>query len=110
LGSLENGLTGSAQILYVKSMLDGIFALIFAASMGAGVVVSALPVLIYQGLISLGAVYLQPFFSEPMLNNVTALGGILIAAIGFNLLKLTTIRVANLLPGVFLIVVVMFCL
>jgi uncharacterized membrane protein YqgA involved in biofilm formation len=107
LGSLEDGLTGDPQILLIKSMLDGVFSLIFAASMGIGVLFSAFPVLLYQGLITWGAEYLQPFFTEALLNNVVALGGILIAAIGLNLLKLTNIRVANLLPGIFLLPAVM---
>jgi uncharacterized membrane protein YqgA involved in biofilm formation len=110
LGALENGLTGNPQLLLVKSMLDGIFSLIFSASLGVGVIFSAIPVLLYQGAISLGAGFLKPFFTEPLLGNVTALGGILIAGIGFNLLSLTAIRIANLLPGLFLLLIVMLCI
>lgn len=107
LGSLEDGLTHNPQILIVKSMLDGIFSIIFAASMGVGVLFSAIPVFIYQGTITLGATFIQPYMTEPMLNNITALGGLLIAGIGLNALGITRIRVANLLPGLFFIPLLM---
>jgi uncharacterized membrane protein YqgA involved in biofilm formation len=107
VGSLENGLTGNYQILLVKSMLDGIFSLLFAASMGVGVLFSAVPVFIYQGSISLGAGVIKPLLTDPMLNNITALGGILIAGLGFNIMGITRIRVANLLPGIILVPLLM---
>ncbi|HZK86434.1 MAG TPA: DUF554 domain-containing protein [Syntrophomonas sp.] len=108
LGSLEDGLTHNPQILIVKSMLDGIFSIIFAANMGVGVLFSAIPVFLYQGAITLGATFIKPFMTAPMLNNITALGGILIAGIGLNALGITRIRVANLLPGLFFIPLLMF--
>ena len=104
---MEDGLTGNYQILLIKSLLDGIFSIIFAASMGVGVLFSSIPVLLYQGAISLGAGFLKPLLSDPMLNNITALGGILIAGLGLNLLGLTRIRVANLLPGLILVPFIM---
>lgn len=107
VGSLQDGLTGNYEILLVKSMLDGIFSMIFAASMGVGVLFSAVPVLIYQGAISLGAGYIKPLLTDPMLNNITALGGVLIAGIGINALGIIRIKVANLLPGLFLVPVIM---
>lgn len=107
VGSLEDGLTHNYSILLVKSMLDGIFSIIFAASMGVGVLFSAVPVFLYQGAISLGAGFIKPLITDPMLNNITALGGILIAGIGFNTLGLTRIRVANLLPGLLFIPLIM---
>lgn len=107
VGALEDGLTGNYQILLVKSVLDGIFSIIFAASMGVGVLFSSLPVLLYQGAISLGAGFLKPLLTDPMLNNITALGGILITGLGLNLLGVTRIRVANLLPGLILVPFIM---
>lgn len=107
VGSLQDGLSHNYDILLVKSMLDGIFAMIFAASMGVGVLFSALPVLVYQGAISLGAGFIKPLLTDPMLNNITALGGVLIAGIGINALGITRIKVANLLPGLFLVPLVM---
>jgi len=107
VGSLQDGLTHNYDILLVKSMLDGIFAMIFAASMGVGVLFSALPLLIYQGAITLGAGYIKPLLTDPMLNNITALGGVLIVGIGINALGLMRIKVANLLPGLFLVPILM---
>ena len=107
VGALQDGLTGNYEILLVKSMLDSVFAMLFAASMGIGVLFSALPVLIYQGTISLGASFLKPLLTDPMLNNITALGGILIAGIGLNAMGVTRMKVANLLPGIFLVPVIM---
>ncbi len=103
VGSLQDGLTHNYEILLVKSMLDGIFAMLFAASMGVGVLFSAIPLFIYQGSISLAAGFIKPLLTDPMLNNITALGGVLIAGIGFNAMGITRIRIANLLPGLFLV-------
>lgn len=107
IGALEDGLTGNYQILLIKSMLDGIFSLIFAASMGVGVLFSAIPVFIYQGSISLASTFIKPILTDPMLNNITALGGVLIAGLGLNLIGVTRIRVANLLPGIFILPILM---
>lgn len=107
VGSLQDGLTHNYETLLVKSMLDGIFSMLFAASMGVGVLFSAIPVFLYQGAISLGAGFIKPLLTDPMLNNITALGGVLIIGIGTNALGITRIKVANLLPGLFLIPLVM---
>lgn len=107
IGALEDGLTGNYQILLIKSILDGIFALIFAASMGIGVLFSAIPVLIYQGSISLASTLIRPILTDPMLNNITALGGVLIAALGLNIIGITKIKVANLLPGIVVVPIIM---
>ncbi|HBK53960.1 DUF554 domain-containing protein [Syntrophomonas wolfei] len=108
LGALQDGLTHNYDILLVKSMLDGIMAMIFAASMGVGVLFSALPLLLYQGAISLGAGFLKPLLTDPVINNLTGLGGIIIAGIGLNTLGLARIRLANLLPGLLLVPLLMF--
>lgn len=107
IGSLEDGLHGNYQILLVKSMLDAIFSALFAASMGIGVIFSAIPVLIYQGSISLASGLIEPVLTDPMLNNITSLGGMIIAALGFNIIGVTGIRVANLLPGIFIVPIIM---
>lgn len=107
VGSLQDGLTHNYEILLVKSMLDGIFSMLFAASMGVGVLFSALPLFIYQGSISLTAGYIKPLLTDPMLNNINALGGVLIMGIGFNAMGVTRIKIANLLPGLFLVPIAM---
>jgi uncharacterized membrane protein YqgA involved in biofilm formation len=100
LGSIQDGLTGNYQILAVKSLLDGFGALAFSASLGVGVLFSTLVILVYQGGLSLLAAQAQSLLTTPMINEMTAVGGLLIMAIGFgSLLELRPIRVANYLPA-----------
>lgn len=104
MGSLESGLRANHNILFAKSMLDGISALVFASSMGIGVLVSAIPVLIYQGAITLGAGLLQGVLSPPVIAEMGATGGLLIVGIGINILEIKEIKVGNLLPAIFIAV------
>ncbi len=100
IGGLNSGLMGDHQILYAKSILDGMLSIFFATALGIGVAFSALPVFLYQGSIALLATSLAPLLSPAVLAEITATGGILILAIGLNLLGLTKIRVGNMLPAV----------
>lgn len=100
IGGLNSGLMGDHQILYAKSILDGMLSIFFATALGIGVAFSALPVFFYQGSIALLATSLAPLLSPAILAEITATGGILILAIGLNLLGLTKIRVGNMLPAV----------
>jgi len=102
VGALEDGLIGNYNVLKVKALLDGIFALVFSANYGVGVILSFLPVLIYQGSISLGAVWLQPILTPSMMNTITSLGGLIITALGLNIIGIAKIRIANLLPALLL--------
>lgn len=104
MGSLESGLKGNHNILYAKSMLDGISAIVFASSMGIGVLVSALPVFIYQGSITMAAGLLQGILSSQVIAEMGATGGLLILGIGFNILEIKEIKVGNLLPAIFIAV------
>jgi uncharacterized membrane protein YqgA involved in biofilm formation len=100
LGSIQDGLTGNYQLLAVKSVLDGFASIAFASSLGVGVLFSALPILLYQGGISLAATQIQPFFTNPMMIEMTATGGILLMAIAVSsLLEVKHIRTGNLLPA-----------
>jgi uncharacterized membrane protein YqgA involved in biofilm formation len=111
MGPLEGGLTGTYKILYVKSALDFVTSMILASSLGIGVLFSALPLLIYQGLITLLASGLDKFLTDTITLYMTATGGLLIVGIGVNILELKEINVANLLPAIFLAVfVTMFAL
>lgn len=105
VGSLESGLLGSHKTLFAKSVLDGISSIIFASSLGIGVMISAVSVLIYQGLITIGASFLKVILIDSVINNMTAIGGLLIIGLAFNVLGVTKIKVANLLPAVFLPIV-----
>jgi len=100
VGSLESGITGNHQTLFAKSVLDGISSIVFASSFGIGVALSSISVFIYQGIITMAASTLQGVLVESVINNMTAAGGLMIFAIGLNMLGITKIKVANLLPGI----------
>lgn len=102
VGSLESGLRGNHEILFSKSILDGISAIIFSSTLGIGVMFSAVSVLVYQGLITLCASFISPVLSEAVIANMTACGSLIIIGLGLNVLGVTKIKVANLLPAVFL--------
>lgn len=102
VGSLESGLTGNHQTLFAKSILDGVTSIIFASTMGLGVMFSGVAVFLYQGLITVTAVFMKSFLVPETIEQMTSVGGLLIMAIGFNMLKITTIRVGNLIPAIFL--------
>jgi len=102
VGSLEDGLTGNTATLFAKAILDGISAVIFAATMGIGVAFSALPVFIYQGTITLMAGVIKPWLTPDVISQTSLVGSILIMAIGINLLDLKRIKVGNMLPAIFI--------
>ena len=99
LGALEEGLQGKRNLLFVKSGLDGISAIIFAAKFGVGVIFSIFPMLIFQGGITVMAAYLKNGIKEIRLKLISAVGGALIIAIGLNVLEITSINIENLLPA-----------
>ncbi|GGI09668.1 membrane protein [Egicoccus halophilus] len=99
LGAIEDGLTGSIQLLSVKSVLDGFAALAFASALGLGVAFAAVPLLVYQGGLTLAAAALGPVATEVMIAAIGAVGGFLVIGIGLRLLDLRPIRVANFLPA-----------
>lgn len=101
VGSIQDGISGDASTLYVKSLLDGVSSVVFASTMGLGVAFSAIPVLLYQGTISLLAQFIQGFLTAPVIAEMTATGGILIMGIGIKMLDLKDIKVGNLLPSIF---------
>ena len=102
VGSLESGLAGNHRTLFAKAIIDGVAALIFASTLGRGVLFASVPVLVYQGAITLAAGLLRPLLTAAAVADMSAVGGLLIVAIGVNLLGIARIRVGNLLPAVFL--------
>ncbi len=100
VGALESGLTGNHDILFAKSSLDGISAIIFTSSLGIGVIFSFVPVLIYQGSITLMAGLLKPLLVPAVVSQMTSVGGLLIVAIGLNMLREKKIKIGNMLPAI----------
>jgi uncharacterized membrane protein YqgA involved in biofilm formation len=101
VGSMESGLTGNHQTLFAKSALDGLSSIIFSSIFGIGVLFSSISVFVYQGLITLTASLMKPFLIPPVINQMSGVGGLLIMAIGINLLEIKKIKVGNMLPAIF---------
>lgn len=106
VGSIEEGMTGNFSTLFAKAMLDCIITLIFASTLGIGVLFSAIPLLIYQGSITLLAQVVSPFFSETLINNLSFVGSVLIFAIGLNLILNSKIKVGNMIPALLVPIVI----
>ncbi len=101
VGSLESGLSGNHQTLYAKSVLDGIGSVLFASTLGIGVLFSAASVFVYQGLIALTAASLRPLLVPEVVSQMSAVGGLLILAIGIGLLGIKKLKIGNMLPAIF---------
>ena len=102
VGSLESGLAGNHQTLYAKSVLDGTVSIVLASAMGIGVLFSAIPVFLYQGLVTMSASAMKPYLVPEVVLQISSVGGLLIMAIGLNFLKMTKIRIGSMLPAIFL--------
>lgn len=105
LGSIQSGVQGEHTILLTKSLIDGITALVLASTLGVGVAFSGMSVLLYQMVLTLLAQWIRPILSGEVLLEIGIIGGVMITAIGLNMLKLTKIRVGNLLPALLIPIV-----
>ncbi|MGQ9669837.1 MAG: DUF554 domain-containing protein [Desulfosoma sp.] len=108
LGSIQDGLSGDFRLLAVKSTLDGFAAVAFSATLGWGVSLSALSVLVFQGSVTLMALVLDRLLSPEMVAEMSATGGLLIMAIGLKLLSIKDVRVANYLPALAVVPAIVF--
>lgn len=104
IGALDSGIRGEHDVLYTKAIIDGFTALILTTTLGIGVIFSAIPVMLYEGMIAAFATQIDRIIPQALMDSfiteMTATGGVMIFAIGLNLMGLTKIRVANLLPGI----------
>lgn len=101
VGSLESGIHNNHETLFAKSMLDGISSIIFASTLGIGVLFSGVAVFIYQGALTLLAASLAHLFVPELITEMSAIGGVLIIAIAINVLEIKQIKVGNMLPAIF---------
>lgn len=108
VGSITDGLKGDHSILVTKAMMDGIISIPFAASMGIGVLGSAVAVLFYQGGLTLLAWNLQSLFTPSMIRELTSVGGVIVMGIGINILGLQKVRVGNFIPALLLIILILY--
>ena len=100
VGALEDGISGDWSVLAAKSVLDFIIVLVMTCSMGKGCIFSAIPVLVFEGLITAFAVFIKPFMTQLALDYISLVGSALIFCVGVNLVWGKKIRVANLLPAI----------
>lgn len=100
VGALKDGISGDYSVLTAKAVLDFIIIMLLCASHGKGCVFSAIPVAIFQGLITLLAGFIQPIMTEKALCNISLVGSVLIFCVGLNLIRDKKIKVANLLPSI----------
>lgn len=102
VGSLQDGLSSDASMLYTKAMLDGISSVIFSASLGIGVILSSVFVFIYQGTITLLASLMASFLTDLVIGEMTCVGSILIVGLALNMLGVTNLKLMNFVPAIFI--------
>ncbi|MGM0122824.1 hypothetical protein IGI37_000190 [Enterococcus sp. AZ194] len=111
IGAIESGVSGNHQTLLTKAVMDTFMASMLTASLGVGVLFSAIPVLLYQGAITLFASFIIQYVPDGLLtilmDQISVIGGLMILAIGLNIMKLTKIRVSNFLPGILVLIVIL---
>ncbi|MGB9758816.1 MAG: DUF554 domain-containing protein [Thermoproteota archaeon] len=105
LGSIMDGM-GDPNILITKALLDGLMSVVYSSSLGVGVLFSFIPVLVYQGSVAFLSFYLKTFFTEKIIGDFTATGGLLLLGLGVNILNLKKIKVANMLPSLIVVVII----
>ena len=101
VGALNSGLFGNNDTLFAKSALDGVSSFLFSLTMGIGVLLSAVAVFLYEGIIACGAFLLKGVLSTAVITEMNAVGSLLILALGINMILKANIKVANLLPAMF---------
>ena len=104
VGSIEEGIHQDRTLMYTKSLMDGITSILLASSFGTGVLFSAIPLLIFQSALTLGAIYFESYLHPELITEISAVGGVIIIGIGLNILEITKIKVSNMLPALLLII------
>jgi uncharacterized membrane protein YqgA involved in biofilm formation len=108
LGSIEEGLGNAPNLLFAKSVLDGVASIALASALGIGVIFSTIPLLIYQGGITLFANYVSNYLSDALIVELSAVGGILLLGLGMNIAEIKKFRVVNMLPSLLVVVILSY--
>ncbi len=104
LGAIREGMGGSSDLLLTKSLIDGFSSIILASAFGIGVLVSSIPLLIFQGGITLMAIFASSFFTSEIIQGLSSVGGILLIGLGINILEIKKLRIMNMLPALIVVV------
>ncbi len=108
IGALDAGLTGDQNLIYIKSLMDGVSSIALASALGIGVMFSVFPLLIFQGGITLLAMQFGDFIPEIMITELSAVGGIVLMGLGISILEIKNIKVLNMLPALIMIVILLW--
>lgn len=108
VGAIDEGLGHSADLLYAKSIMDGISSIALSAALGYGVIFSIIPLVIYQGGITLMATFMSDQLTDRVIGELTAVGGLLLLGLGFNILNIANIKVVNMLPALLIILLLVY--
>ncbi len=107
MGAMQSGLAGNHEVLFAKSALDVIASLIFASAMGVGVAFASVSVLIYEGGLSIAAAAVAPYLSNAVVDEMTAVGGVLLMGLSLSILEIKKIKAGNMLPAMFFPIIIM---
>ena len=105
LGAFDEGLRGDTNLLFTKSVLDGFSSIILSATLGIGVLFAVIPLFLYQGGLTLFAMYLQQYLTETIINQMTSVGGILLIGLGISILEIKKIKVMNMTPALIVVII-----
>ena len=108
LGTIQEGTSGSSDLLFTKSLMDFFSALLLASAFGIGVIVSAIPLLLFQTALTLLAMYASSFFTPAIIQGLTSVGGILLIGLGINILEIKKLRIMNMLPALLVVVLLLW--
>ncbi len=108
VGAINEGTGGSSEVLLTKSLMDGFSSVILASAFGVGVIVSAIPLVIFQGGITLLAMYAGSFFTQDIILGLTSVGGILLIGLGINILEIKKLRIMNMLPSLLIVALLLW--
>lgn len=106
LGAIQGGLLGDHETLLIKSILDGVISVVFAATLGIGVILSSVSVFLYQGAIAVGSSFLQDILTDLVIQDLSAVGGVLLMGLGLKMLGAIELKVGNLIPALFVPIVI----
>ena len=108
LGSIEEGVSGNYDLLLMKSLMDGCSSIALASALGVGVGFSAIPLLIYQGGLTFFASSVGEFFSEAIVRELSAVGGVLLIGLGISILEIKKLRILNMIPALVIVVILVY--